>query len=112
MANDTAGAFEHTEAMFPKLTAAQLARLLPIGRRRRFAAGEVVYERGSAKRAFYVLLAGLVEIATPSREGDVRLTIHGVGEFTGEVDMISGRQSLVRASALDAAELGLRLLVT
>ena len=105
MANDTAGAFEHTEAMFPKLTAAQLARLLPIGRRRRFAAGEVVYERGSAKRAFYVLLAGRVEIATPSREGDVRLTIHGVGEFTGEVDMISGRQSLVRASALEASEL-------
>ena len=69
--------------MFPKLTAAQLARLLPIGRRRRFAAGEVVYERGSAKRAFYVLLDGRVEIATPSRVGDVRITIHGVGEFTG-----------------------------
>ena len=35
----------------------------------------------------------------------MRITIHGAGEFTGEVDMISGRQSLVRASALEASEL-------
>ena len=91
--------------MFPRLTAAQIARLLPVGRRRRFAAGEVIYERGSAKRAFYVLLDGRVEIASPSRVGEERLTIHEPGEFTGEVDMISGRQSLVGARALDATEL-------
>ena len=97
--------FEHTDAMFPRLTATQLDRLLPLGRRRRFAPGEVIYERGSAKHAFYVLLGGRVEISTPSRVGDERLTIHEVGEFTGEVDMISGRQSLVRARALDATEL-------
>ena len=60
---------ERLDAMFPRLTAAQMARLLPVGRRRRFAAGEVIYERGSAKRAFYVLLEGRVEIASPSRGG-------------------------------------------
>jgi thioredoxin reductase (NADPH) len=96
---------ERLDQMFPKLTAAQLARLLPIGRRRRFATGEVVYERGSAKRAFYVLLEGRVEIASPSQMGEEHLTIHGAGEFTGEVDMISGRQSLVRARTLEESEL-------
>ena len=96
---------ERLAEMFPKLTATQIARLLPVGRRRRFAAGEVIYERGSAKRAFYVLLEGRVEIASPSRVGEERLTIHETGGFTGEVDMISGRQSLVGARALDAAEL-------
>lgn len=96
---------ERLDAMFPKLHATQIARLLPLGRRRRFAAGELIYERGSAKRAFYVLLEGRVEIASPSREGEEQVTIHEAGEFTGEVDMISGRQSLVRARALDATEL-------
>lgn len=96
---------ERLDAMFPRLTPTQMTRLLPVGRRRRFAPGEMVYERGSAKRAFYVLLEGRVEIASPSRAGEERVTIHEVGEFTGEVDMISGRQSLVGARALDATEL-------
>jgi thioredoxin reductase (NADPH) len=96
---------ERLDAMFPRLTATQIARLLPVGRRRRFAAGEVIYERGSAERAFYVLLEGRVEIASPSRGGQERLTIHEAGGFTGEVDVISGRQSLVGARALDASEL-------
>ena len=51
-----AGPSERLDAMFPKLTAAQLARLRPVGRLRRFAPGETLYERGSAKRAFHVLL--------------------------------------------------------
>jgi len=96
---------ERLDAMFPRLTATQIARLLPVGRRRRIGAGEALYERGSAKRAFYVLLEGRVEIASPSRVGEERLVIHEAGEFTGEVDMISGRQSLVSARAVDATEL-------
>jgi len=105
MADSLAGDSERMGAMFPKLSAAQLARLRPIGRPRRFAAGEVVYGRGLAKRAFYVLLEGRVEIASPSRVGEERIIVHGAGEFLGEVDMISGRHSLVEAKALDASAL-------
>ena len=101
----TAGGSERKNAMFPTLSAAQLGRLGPIGRPRRFAAGEVIYERGSAKRAFYVLLEGRVEIASPARVGEERITVHGAGEFLGEVDMITGRHSLVQAKALDASAL-------
>jgi thioredoxin reductase (NADPH) len=95
---------ERLDAMFPKLTRVQIDRLRPVGRPRQFAPGELIYERGSAKRAFYVLLEGRVEIASPAREGEERITIHAAGEFTGEVDMMSGRQSLVGARALDAAK--------
>jgi thioredoxin reductase (NADPH) len=95
---------ERLDAMFPKLTRAQIDRLRPVGRPRQFAPGELIYERGSAKRAFYVLLEGRVEIASPAREGDERITILAAGEFTGEVDMMSGRQSLVGARALDATK--------
>ena len=100
-----AGTAERNEAMFPRLTAAQLERLRPLGRPRRFAAAETIYERGVAKRAFYVLLEGRVEIASLSRVGEERITVHGAGEFLGEVDMMSGAHSLVQAKALDAATL-------
>ena len=95
---------ERLDAMFPSLTRAQIDRLRPVGRPRQFAPGELIYERGSAKRAFYVLLEGRVEIASPAPEGEERITIHAAGEFTGEVDMMSGRQSLVGARALDATK--------
>jgi thioredoxin reductase (NADPH) len=100
-----AGTAERNEAMFPRLTAAQLERLRPLGRPRRFAAAGTIYERGVAKRAFYVLLEGRVEIASLSRVGEERITVHGAGEFLGEVDMMSGAHSLVQAKALDAATL-------
>jgi len=96
---------ERLDAMFPQLDATQIARLAPFGRRRQAVAGEVLYERGATERAFYVVLDGQVEIATPSREGEERLTVHRTGEFTGEIDLISGRQSLVRARAVTATDL-------
>ena len=92
-----AGTAERNEAMFPRLTAAQLERLRPLGRPRRFAAAETIYERGVAKRAFYVLLEGRVEIASLSRVGEERITVRGAGEFLGEVDMMSGAHRLVQA---------------
>ena len=103
MAETTAAADGRMDRMFPKLSPAQLDRLRPLGRPRRFAAGEVVYERGAAKRAFYVLLEGRVEAVSPARVGEERITVHGAGEFLGEVDMISGGHSLVQAKALDAS---------
>src|SRR5262245_56022855 len=96
---------ERMDLMVPRLTEAQMARVLPLGRRRRVAAGEVVYERGSVKPGFYILLAGHVEIVAPSPSGEERVAIHETGQFTGEVDLISGRHSLVRARAVEASEL-------
>jgi thioredoxin reductase (NADPH) len=103
MADTTLEAGGRMDPMFPKLSPAQLDRLRALGRPRRFAAGEVVYERGLAKRAFYVLLEGRVEAVSPARVGEERITMHGAGEFLGELDMISGAHSLVQAKALDAS---------
>src|SRR5258706_4745631 len=93
------------DPMFPRLDAAQIARLTPFGRRRRAVAGEILSEQGSVKHEFYVLLSGQIEIVSPSAAGEARITIHEAGEFTGELDIVSGRFSLVRARALVASEL-------
>jgi thioredoxin reductase (NADPH) len=51
------------------------------------------------------LIEGTVEIVDPTREGEIIVTVHEAGEFTGEVDVLSGRRSLVRGRARTAAKL-------
>jgi thioredoxin reductase (NADPH) len=92
------------DLLFPKLNAAQIARLDALGRRRKLAQGEAIYEVGDTNRAFFVLLDGRLEVVSLSREGETRITAADAGEFTGELDMLSGRRSLVRAAALAPSE--------
>src|SRR6185436_13149866 len=98
-ASSMAGTAERNEAMFPRLTAAQLERLRPLGRPRRFAAAETIYERGVAKRAFYVLLEGRVEIASLSRVGEERNTGPRGGGVPGQGDKDAGRYRPGQAEA-------------
>jgi thioredoxin reductase (NADPH) len=93
------------ELTFPKLTAAQIARLMPLGARRHFAKGEIVFDRGAAHRSFFVILKGHLQVVSISLDGEVPVTEAEEGEFTGEVDMLSGRQSLVRARAATDCEM-------
>jgi CRP-like cAMP-binding protein len=93
------------DRMFPRLDAAQIARLAPLGRRRRAAAGEVLSERGAVKRSFYVLLSGRIEVDSQAGDGDERITIQDAGQFTGEMDIVSGRHSVVRARAAAESDL-------
>jgi thioredoxin reductase (NADPH) len=44
-----------------------------------------------------VVITGEVEIVRPFGAHETLITVHGPGEFTGEVNMLSGRRSLVRA---------------
>lgn len=96
---------EHRESMFPKLDAAQIARLEPFGHRRKASAGEVLFDQGESNRALFVVIEGSIEIVAPSRDGDTAVVVHGAGEFTGEVDMLSGRRSLVRGRVREPSEL-------
>jgi Cyclic nucleotide-binding domain/Thi4 family len=52
-----------------------------------------------------MLLRGAIEAVLPSSEGEVRLRLHRPGDFTGELDMLSGRPSLVRARTVEPTEL-------
>jgi len=97
---DTAG-----DVMFPKLTQAQIARLATFGRRRSVKAGEILFEQGAAARSFFVVLSGSLEIVSPTCTGEIRVTMHEASEFTGEVDMLTGRPSLVSARAATDCEL-------
>lgn len=92
-------------AMFPKLSQSHIARLAGFGRRRTASAGEIIFEPGDSKPGFFVLVSGRIEIVSPSAQGETLVTLHEAGEFTGEINMLTGRHSLVRARAGEDSEL-------
>ncbi len=92
-------------SMFPKLNEEQIARLTPFGRLRNAASGEVIFDQGEQRQAFFVVIEGELEIVSPSEKTETLITVHHAGEFTGEVDLLSGRHSLVRGRTLVASKL-------
>jgi thioredoxin reductase (NADPH) len=90
--------------MFPTLTEAQVARVVPLGQRRAVAAGEVLFEQGDQHTPFLLVLSGTVEIIRPMYGREDLITVHEAGEFSGEVNMLSARPSQVRARVHDAGE--------
>jgi thioredoxin reductase (NADPH) len=92
------------DQMFPTLTAEQLRRLAARGRRRSIQRGDVLFEAGDEAVPFFVVTAGQVEIVHSDGTAEALVTVHGPGQFTGEVQMLSGRRTLLRARASQAGD--------
>jgi thioredoxin reductase (NADPH) len=95
---------DRREQMFPKLTAAQIARIERLATRRKVATGEILFEPGQTRSHMDVVVSGSIEIVRPNDAGEQAITVHQPGEFTGEVDMLAGRRSLVLARAREPSE--------
>ena len=94
---------EQIEAMFPKLDASQIAGLATFGQQRDAQPHEVILERGDLQHGIFVILSGRIEVLRVSAEGETALHVLGRGEFTGDVNLLSGRGTLIRARALEAS---------
>ena len=92
------------ERIFPTLTPAQIKRIAVHGQVRSIRAGEVLFEAGEHVVPFFVVTAGRLEIVLPSGTTERLVTVYGPGQFTGEVNMLSGRPVLVRSRATEAGE--------
>jgi thioredoxin reductase (NADPH) len=93
------------EQIFPTLTPAQVRRIAPHGHMRTMKRGEVLVEQGDRNVPFFVVVSGEVEIVHPSGAVETFITIHGPGQFSGEVNNLSGRRALFRARATKPGEL-------
>jgi thioredoxin reductase (NADPH) len=91
--------------MFPHLTEAQLARVVALGEPRRVEAGELLFDQGDQHAPFFVVLSGSVEIVRPIDGREDPITVHDRGEFSGEINMLSGRSSQVRGRVREAGEI-------
>jgi thioredoxin reductase (NADPH) len=87
------------EKIFPKLTPAQIRRVAAHGHMRVVERGEVLVEQGDTSVPFFVVITGELEIVRPSAAYETLVTVHGSGQFTGEVNTLSGRRSFFRVRA-------------
>jgi thioredoxin reductase (NADPH) len=91
------------DRLFPTLTSAQIARIAAHGDTRQVQRGEVLVEAGENPR-FFVVTAGNIEIVRPARGTEEVVAICGPGQFTGEVNMLSGRRGFLRIRASTSGE--------
>ena len=92
------------EKIFPKLTPAQIGRIAAHGRTRSVQPGDVLIEQGDTSVPFFVVITGEVEIVGRYGASETIITVHGPGEFTGDVNMLSGRRMVVQARVAKAGK--------
>lgn len=86
---------------FPVLTPRQLEQLTARGHPRAVRAGEILFSQGDRGIAFFVVLEGAIEIVVQTTEGERQVTVHRVGQFTGDVDVLTGRSVVVTGRVLE-----------
>jgi thioredoxin reductase (NADPH) len=89
------------EAMFPTLDDAQITRLIALGLQRHVKANEIVLEPGDLHHGIFVVLSGKFEVIRVFSGNETGLHILGRGEFTGDVNLLSGRGNFVRGRAVE-----------
>ena len=92
------------EKIFPKLTPAQIGRIAAHGRTRSVQLGDVLIEQGDTSVPFFVVITGEVEIVGRYGASETIITVHGPSEFTGDVNMLSGRRMVVQARVAKAGK--------
>jgi thioredoxin reductase (NADPH) len=92
----------------PTLTSEQIERVRQVAKLRHVTAGDVLYQPSQADVPLFVVLEGVVT-NTRTGEDDAVVATREVGQFTGEMSLISGKRSLIRARV---AETGVLLELT
>jgi thioredoxin reductase (NADPH) len=96
--------YERPEHIFPTLTASQIARISAHGKKRAVQTGEVLVEPGDNNLPFFLVILGAMEIMRPTCEGEDRVVVYQAGQFSGELGILPGRRSMVRARMREAGE--------
>src|SRR5215813_13425892 len=90
---------------FPTLTTAQIARLTVQGRVRDVSSGEVLVRIGQRVERMFLVIAGQLEIFSRHAMSERLITLLSAGQFTGEVNLLSGRPGLAHIQVKDAGRI-------
>ena len=89
---------------FPKLTDEHIATLARFTTLKTFQPGEMLFEAGERDFKFFIVKSGEVAIVEDSSGQEKLVAVHEPGEFTGDIDVLTGRAALVSGVARTAAE--------
>jgi thioredoxin reductase (NADPH) len=92
------------DQVFPTLTASQVARIQSHGTVRRVERGQVLLEPGTPNVPLFVVRSGRLEAVRVTDDAEQVISNPGPGQFTGEVNSLSGRRSLVRIRVAESGE--------
>jgi thioredoxin reductase (NADPH) len=94
---------ERIDQIFPTLNSEQIARVAAHGRKRPIQSGELLTDVGDPVR-FFLVTAGTLDIfSVLALKESLVVTLHP-GQFTGEVNLLSGRRGLARIRGREAGE--------
>src|SRR6476660_2780643 len=85
---------------FATLSPQEIDGLRPFGTEHTISAGDIHFAEGQRGFSFFVVLDGAVEINESSSGEEKPVVVHEVGQFTGDVDMLTGREAIVTARSL------------
>ena len=91
------------EYIFPRLTPVQIARLKARGHVRPVAAGEVLLEAGTPATRMFVVTSGQLEVVRLGHAEQLVAEFRA-GQFTGEMNTLSGRPSVGQVRATQSGE--------
>ena len=86
------------EVAFPRLTSTELALVKPLATPCDFADGETIFQAGQADIDLYIVESGQIEIRNPT-DGHRVIVAHGPGQFSGDIDLLTGRPVIVTGVA-------------
>ncbi len=92
------------DQIFPTLSAPQIARVMPHGRRRPAAVGELLSRPGIRTGAFFLVVAGRIEVFRHTDAGDQIIASFGPGQFNGEVGILSGLPGFTGVRVIEPGE--------
>jgi len=92
------------EHVFPTLTDAQIERVRARGTIRQVSEDEVLIEQGDAPVPFFVILSGELTIVRPTERGRRLVTLAGRGQFSGEINTLTGRRAIFRTTVSKPGE--------
>jgi thioredoxin reductase (NADPH) len=83
---------------FPRLTPAEIAVLKPLATPHTYADGETVFRVGQPDIDLFVVESGHLDILNPA-DGNRLIVSHDPGQFSGDIDLMTGRPVLVSGVA-------------
>jgi thioredoxin reductase (NADPH) len=97
--------YARTAQIYPVLGADLVERIAHYGTREKIAEGATLFHRGDRHADFFLVVEGEVAIFRTGDAGDDEiLTVHVAGQFTGELDHVNARATLVTARAHAASQ--------
>lgn len=92
------------EVAFPRLTSAELALVKSLGTACDYADGETIFRAGQADIDLYIVEFGQIDIRNPT-DGERVIVVLEPGQFSGDIDLLTGRPVIVTAVARGATRL-------